>query len=82
MFRLFTVKATKTLPALVITKSFKLYAYLDENTNGKTMTICNLELLGFNMGDFSMKPTDALGAALNQIVGSLSLTPSCARIVD
>lgn len=48
-------------PAVAVTKDYKIYIYLDERQHGKSMRVEPCELMGFNFGEFVMKPqADAL----------------------
>ena len=52
--RLFTVKATRQLPALHVTKDFALYASKDETLHkGSSLDLEPCELFGFNLGDMA-----------------------------
>ena len=52
MPRLYTCRATRTQPSLVVTKDWQLWALWDD-TSSEQLTIKNVELCGFNIGEFT-----------------------------
>jgi len=64
VLRLFTVKAGRGVPGLILMKDYSIYLTCEKSAHGDALTFGPGEIFGFNTGATSIKPVAELKSLL------------------